>query len=127
MWIVHGAGDRCAPSRSRRRDRAIASSALSRSRVRRQAEIVVRGEIDDLTVIEGALVALFAFGDMRGGDRALLLERVKLAGEVIERVGPHKWRVPQAWDGIVSGPDEQPKYMTTRISRPATPTARRLD
>ena len=60
---------------------------LAQPRMRRQAEIVVRGEVDDLAVVERARVALLAFEDAEVTIEALLLERVELAGEVVERIG----------------------------------------
>ena len=47
---------------------------LAQLRVRRQAEIVVRREIDDRLVIEGRVRGLFAFEHAQLAIQALLLE-----------------------------------------------------
>ena len=54
--------------------------------VRRQAEIVVRGEVDDLLAVESADGRLLVFEHAQTEVRALRLELVHLVGEIRERI-----------------------------------------
>ena len=76
---VHGAGDRAhrPGTDAQRADRL--QRLLTQARVRRQSKIVVGGEIDDLAMIERALMALLAFEDPELAVETLLLEAVEFA------------------------------------------------
>jgi hypothetical protein len=63
--------------------------------VRRQAKVVVRGEVDDLAMIEGRLVALFPLENAELTVQTLLLERIKFAGEIVEWIAAHPLSVAQ--------------------------------
>ena len=76
---VHGAGDGAHRARADAELRDRLERLLAQLRVRRQAEVVVRREVDDLAVVEGASVALFAFENAEMAVEPLLLERVELA------------------------------------------------
>src|SRR2546425_6867049 len=55
--------------------------------MRGQAQIIVRGEVDDLFAVEGADGCLFVFEHAQAEVRALGLEIVQLAGEIRKRIG----------------------------------------
>ena len=66
----------------------MASSARSRSRgMRRQPEVVVRREVDDLPIVERRRRLLLVVEDAEMAVQALLLQRIELGGEVGERIG----------------------------------------
>ena len=69
---------------------------LAQPRVRGQAQVVVRREVDDLPVIERAGVALFTFQNAKVAVESLLAERVELVRQVIERVGAHAAQYSEA-------------------------------
>ena len=83
---VHGAGDRAHRAGPDAEPPDRVEGPFAQPRVRRQPEVVVRGEIDDLTMIERRLVALLAFEDTELAVQALLLERVELAPEIVQRI-----------------------------------------
>ena len=67
-------------------NRRVASSAASRSRWRRQPEVVVRRKVDDRTVVDGGVGALVALEHAQTPEQSLRLERVELQTEVGERI-----------------------------------------
>jgi hypothetical protein len=71
----------------------MASSARSRPRMRGQAEVVVRREVDDLAAVEGGIGFLFAFEHAKAPIQTLLFEGIELGGEVSERVVAHDQRL----------------------------------
>ena len=86
---VHGAGDGADRAGADAERAGRLQRLFAQLRMRRQAEVVVRREIDDLAVIERGLVALFAIENPEMAVQALLFERVEFAGQVGERVGAH--------------------------------------
>src|SRR5690349_19861128 len=57
--------------------------------MRREAEIVVRRQIDDRAVVKRRLWLLLVFEDAELPVQALLFERVQFGREVRERIAPH--------------------------------------
>ena len=70
--------------RARRFQRTFAQSGM-----RRQAQIVVRGQVDDLALVERGRRLLLALENAQSPVQALLFERVELGGEIGERVATH--------------------------------------
>src|SRR5439155_24027301 len=86
----HGARDRAHGSGAGAELLHCLDRPLPQLRMRRQAEVVVRGEVDDLTVVERGLVALLTFEDSEMPVEALLLERIQLRGEMSKRIETHQ-------------------------------------
>ncbi len=63
---------------------------LLQLRVRRQAEIIVRGEIDDLAAVDASPCGLLVVEHAEAAIKALRLEGVELVGEKAKRVVAHK-------------------------------------
>src|SRR5215468_3880483 len=55
--------------------------------MRGQPEIIVRGEVDDLLAVEGALRRLLVLENAQAEMRALGFEFVDLVGEISKRIG----------------------------------------
>ena len=62
---------------------------LAKAWMRRQAEIVVRREVDDAAVIERRRGLLLVFEDAKRAVQPLLFEGVQFCRKVRERVAPH--------------------------------------
>ncbi len=62
---------------------------LPQHRVRRQTEVVVRRQVDDLTVVERALVGLFAVEHAQPPVESLLFQRIELGAEKSEGIATH--------------------------------------
>ena len=60
------------------RSRVAGERRLAQPRMRRQAEVVIRREVDDLAMIERRLRLLLAFENAQVAVEPLLLERVEL-------------------------------------------------
>ena len=76
------------PNVARRLERA-----LAQPRMRRQAEVVVRREVDDRAVVERGVRLLLVFEDAQVAVEALLLQGVELVAQVGQRISAHTWRV----------------------------------
>ena len=64
--------------------------ALAQQRVRGQAEIVVRGEVDDRAVVDRGVRRLLAVEHAQPAIETLLAQRVQLVVEVAERIRSHR-------------------------------------
>ncbi len=83
----HGAGDGAHRARS---DAVLAGGferGLAQLGMRGQAEVIVRGQVDDFLAVEGADRGLFIVEDAQAEVRALGFEIVELVGEVGKRIG----------------------------------------
>src|SRR6185503_5713074 len=63
---------------------------LAQLRMRRQTEVVVRGEVDDGALVEGGVSFLLTVEHPQAAVQALRLEGVELLREIAKRVGAHR-------------------------------------
>ena len=83
---------------------SIASSAVcAQPRMRRQAEVVVRRQIDDRAVVERGVRLLLVVEDAQVPIEVLLLERVELVAQVGERVLTHRGSISFGFGARGSG------------------------
>ncbi len=66
--------------------------ALAQPRMRRQAQVVVRGEVDDLAVVERGRGALFPFEHSKVPEQPLLPELLDFSRQECEGIGAHAHR-----------------------------------
>ena len=69
--------------------RRMASRALPQLRVRREPEIVVRRQIDDRSTLDRRVRPLLAIQHTHLPVEVLLVERVQVGGEIVERILAH--------------------------------------
>src|SRR6185369_17407428 len=86
---VHGARDGAHRSGAN----AVLACRLERTRtktrMRGQAEIVVRREVDDAAVVEGGLRLLLVFENAKAAVQPLFFKGIQFRREVRERIAPH--------------------------------------
>ena len=64
---------------------------LPQSRMRRQPEVVVRREVDDLAAVDRRARGLLVVEHAQAAVEPLRLERVQFVAEKCERIGAHNW------------------------------------
>ena len=84
---LHGAGDGAHRARSHAVLAGGFERRLAQLGMRGQAEIIVRGQVDDLLAVEGADRRLLVFEHAQVEVRALGFEIVELVGQVGKRIG----------------------------------------
>src|SRR4030095_1095753 len=86
---AHGSGDRADGPRSHTEHSRRFERAFAQLRVRRQAKVVVGGQINDGVVVERSVGFLFAIEYSESPVQALGFETVQLFGEIPQRISAH--------------------------------------